>query len=216
MAVTSMLAVPWSHPPGASSRTTLRERIPVPQPVASQAAAWLLEQPTGDADILGCVDHCLQVGGSRRDRVGADRQLAGAVQSGLVVDVLFRGELGVVAALVGAAALLAGERSQQGGLGGQQGGAQVQGVGQVGVPLRGGPDVHLARQLTQLSHAVKATAQPGLVADHPAGRPHGVAQGALQGAGELAAGADEAGQLPLETEFIPLMDRAVMACYRSY
>ena len=101
----------------------------------------------------------------------------------------------MVAALVGAAALGAGQRPQRGGLSGGQGGAQVQGMGQVGIALADRPDVHVAGQLTKLGHPLKATLQPGLVANHPARLPHGVAQGPLQRPGELAPMADQASQL---------------------
>jgi hypothetical protein len=101
----------------------------------------------------------------------------------------------VVAALVGASAFGAGECSQEGGLGGGQGGAEVEGVGEVGVALGGGSDVDLGGQLAQFGHPFQAILESGLVADHSAGLPHEVAHGSLQGAGEVAAGADEAGQL---------------------
>src|SRR4029453_18394374 len=101
----------------------------------------------------------------------------------------------MVAALVCAAALGAGQRPQQSGLSGGQGGAKVKRMGQVGVALGGGPDIHVAGQPAQLGQPLQAVPKSGLVTDYPAGLPHGVAERPLQGASELAPMADETGQL---------------------
>jgi hypothetical protein len=75
------------------------------------------------------------------DGGGGHGQAAGRVETGLEVDPELGRGLGVVAALVGAAALGAGQRAQEAGLGGSQGGAQVKGVGKVCIALGGWPDV---------------------------------------------------------------------------
>src|SRR5215216_656000 len=130
--------------------------MPIPSAKRGTRTSWSLEQPTGDADILGCVGQRLQLRLDWRDGPGGGAQAAADVQAGLEIDLKLGRELGIVTALVGAATLGAGQRAEEAGLGGGQGGAEVQGMGEVAVAFGAGPHVDLAGQLAELGHPLQA------------------------------------------------------------
>src|SRR3712207_1194744 len=91
----------------------------------------------------------------------------------------------VVGALVGTAALAPLSGPEETGFGGDEGGAQVEGVREVAVALGVGSHVHVFGCFLDLLELAEGFPEPFFGTHHPAALPHRVAEGALQGAGEL-------------------------------
>src|SRR5215207_1709580 len=111
------------------------------------------------------------------------------------VDLHARVELRVVGAIMGTARLPALDSSLDGGLGDNERATQVESVGQVVEALGGRPDVDVVGSFPDLRDPPEAFVQLLLVPHHTAGLLHGVAQGPLQGTGELLALLYEGGNL---------------------